>query len=96
MTRYAVLFCCLSAILIGCSAGRPSSVPEGRSYVLVEKPAVVPPGVARYCWEEPIVHYEANRPGLDMEGHWYSPSYLAVREVRMGRWRPCAAKPQVD
>ncbi len=48
-----------------------------------------PPGVIRYCWEEPIVAYERVNPGLNSEGTWYNPAHLAVKEVRMGRWKPC-------
>ena len=60
---------------------------------LTERPARIPSGTVRYCWEEPIVDFEANGPGVDIEGHFYHPSYLAVREVRQGRWRPCRPVP---
>ena len=49
----------------------------------------IPRGVVRYCWEEPMVEFEPNGPGVDATGKWYNPYYLAVREVRMGKWRPC-------
>ncbi len=49
----------------------------------------VPQGVVRYCWEEPMVEFEPNGPGVDASGKWYNPYYLAVREVRQGKWRPC-------
>ena len=62
--------------------------PETR-YISVERPAPVPPGVVRYCWEEPIVAFEQRGPGVDVDGRWYNPAYVAVREVRQGRWRPC-------
>ena len=55
--------------------------------VFVEPEA--PEGVVRYCWEEPIVDQEKVDAGLDTEGHWYRPGHIAIREVRMGRWRPC-------
>lgn len=63
-------------------------VPETR-YVVVDRAAEIPPGVLRYCWEEPLVQFERNGPGLDAEGEWYHPFYVAAREVRQGRWRPC-------
>lgn len=50
----------------------------------------IPKGVVRYCWEEPMVEFEPNGPGIDATGNWYNPHYLAVREVRMGKWRPCS------
>jgi hypothetical protein len=73
-------------VFSGCASKQV--VPETR-YVVVDRPAEIPPGVARYCWEEPLVEYERNGPGLDAEGEWYHPYYVAVREVRQGRWRPC-------
>jgi len=64
------------------------SLEEPRSqYVVV--PAEVPKGVVRYCWEEPMVAYEHNGPGLNSEGTFYSPAYSAMRQVRGGKWRPC-------
>ncbi|MBP9839213.1 MAG: hypothetical protein KBC84_10955 [Proteobacteria bacterium] len=62
-------------------------------YLSIDGPARVPAGVVRYCWEEPMVEYQPNGPGVDEEGKWYHPSYLAVREVRQGRWRPCEKVP---
>jgi len=49
----------------------------------------IPPGVARYCWEEPVVEFQENGPGLDADKQWYVPSSVAVRMVKQGRWRPC-------
>jgi hypothetical protein len=73
--------------VIGCSS---SSSAGGSSAVEPESAAFSrPPGVVRYCWEEPIVDYERVNPGLHSEGKWYYPAHLAVKEVRMGRWRPC-------
>ena len=80
----------LAVLVSGCSDKR--IVTETR-YLSVEQPARVPAGVVRYCWEEPMVQLEPNGPGLDDAGHWYHPSYLAVREVRQGRWRPCKGIP---
>lgn len=89
-----VLKMCLSVILIGivvvsvgCSPSRKTTYQNEN--IVLTKEAPVPPGVARYCWEEPMVKLEQNGPGLDSEGKWYHPSYTAVREVRMGKWRPC-------
>ena len=81
------------AFLSGCSSAPYGQVTPETRYISVERPAAVPPGVQRYCWEEPIVAYEPEGPGLDIEGRWYSPSYVAVKEVRQGRWRPCRPMP---
>ncbi len=83
-------------LLSACSAHKTTSVPaeEERELVVIEVPSPAPPGVIRYCWEEPIAKFEATGPGLDSEGRWYHPYYVAVREVRMGKWRPC--KPVVS
>jgi hypothetical protein len=85
LPKLAVL--ALSMIVLGgCSNNR--IVPETR-YLSEEHEARVPAGVVRYCWEEPIVQLEPNGPGLDEKEEWYHPSYLAVREARQGKWRPC-------
>lgn len=77
----------LILFLEGCySASSQSSISQP---VIIGKPAQVPNGVLRYCWEEPIVKAEHVGPGLDLDGHWYRPDHTQVREVRMGRWRPC-------
>jgi hypothetical protein len=83
MAALAGLYGCSDAALV---------TPETRN-IVYDKPAPVPPGVVRYCWEEPMVQFEPNGPGLDVEGRWYSPSYIAVREVKQGRWRPCSPVP---
>lgn len=62
-------------------------------YVGYESAQPVPPGVVRYCWEEPIVEFQDNGPGLDSEKQWYVPASTAVRMVKQGRWRPCRAVP---
>lgn len=86
-----------AALFLGFAAGC-SNMPTSTAYpplipqvteAIATIPARVPAGVARYCWEEPIVELEPNGPGLDVEGRWYHPSYIAVREVRSGKWRPC-------
>src|SRR4051812_29955709 len=76
----------------GCTAHEERIQPETR-LITVDHAVRVPPGVVRYCWEEPIVQFEPNGPGLDIESAWYHPSYIAVREVRQGRWRPCRPVP---
>ena len=85
-------FFCLLLSIPACSINKPQT-PEVKTIVL-EQPADIPPGVVRYCWEEPIAKFERNGPGLDSEGRWYHPSYIAAREIRMGKWRPC--KPEVS
>jgi hypothetical protein len=71
------------------SCARQKYVQPSAEYVTLEGAAKAPPGAIRYCWEEPIVELEPNGPGLDPAGEYYHASYLAVREVREGRWRPC-------
>ena len=88
--RYTIFFAILAAGAIGCSSERITPETE---YLAMELPARIPPGVVRYCWEESMVQLEPNGPGLDEEERWYHPSYLAVREVRQGRWRPCRPVP---
>jgi hypothetical protein len=65
------------------AAKRASSNP---SPIVVEK---VAEGTEEYCWDEPRVKEERNGPGVDLDGHWYHSPHVAVREVKMGRWRPC-------
>lgn len=81
-----------AAVMSGCTKAERPIEPQTQ-YVSIERPARIPPGVVRYCWEEPMVEFEPNGPGLDVEGKWYHPSYAAVREVRQGRWRPCREVP---
>ena len=50
----------------------------------------LPEGTEEVCWEEPKVIQEKNGPGVDPEGHWYHAPHTAIREVKMGRWKPCA------
>ena len=91
--RYSALFLffILAGGITGC-AEKVGITPETQ-YIAFEEPARVPVGVVRYCWEEPMVQLEPNGPGLDEEERWYHPSYLAVREVRQGKWRPCRPVP---
>ena len=79
--------------LTGCSKDTTGLVVPETRYVIYDKAAPVPPGAVRFCWEEPMVQFEPNGPGLDVEGRWYRPSYIAVREVKEGRWRPCKEVP---
>lgn len=62
-------------------------------YVGYNAEAPVPPGVVRYCWEEPVVEFQDNGPGLNGDKTYYQPSHVAIRMVKQGRWRPCAAQP---
>lgn len=89
-----------SGLSVGCSAttelapaqSEPLAIDAINTEMREETLAVgnrVPAGVVRYCWEEPMVEFEPNGPGVDAGGKWYNPYYLAVREVRMGKWRPC-------
>lgn len=84
-----ILFC---LFISACSSSQPVIKPETR-YVVFDKPAPIPPGVVRYCWEEPMVQLEQNGPGLDSDERYYRPAYVAVREVKQGRWRPCRNVP---
>lgn len=88
---FSAILCCVSISMTGCSS-QDGLDPEKENieYVFEGRPATPPAGVVRYCWEEPIVAYEPNGPGVDAEGRWYHPSYIAVREIRQGRWRPCS------
>lgn len=79
-----------TALLSGCSGSHFSSSPEPQTvYVAYDSAQPIPPGVVRYCWEEPIVEFQENGPGLDADKKWYVPSSVAVRMVKQGRWRPC-------
>jgi len=83
--------CCLVVglcLLSSCSAKKNVQVVEETQYIEARVPEE-PEGVARYCWEEPIAVYQEQGPGVDADGHWYHPSYTAVRKARQGRWRPC-------
>ena len=85
------LFIMVAAVLVlsGCSKDTAGMVVPETRHVVFDRAAPIPPGAVRFCWEEPMVQYEPNGPGLDVEGRWYSPSYIAVRQVKEGRWRPC-------
>lgn len=85
-----LLLICFGLSLVGC--GRYVAGGElGSSQEVKVIPARVPSGVMRYCWEEPVVDEEQHDAGLDARGIYWSPSYVAIREVRQGRWRPCKA-----
>ena len=87
VARVRTYFCTVFAALLfaplgGCSSSKPE-------YIVVGKPAPVPEGVVRYCWEEPIVAYQKVDPGIGDEGTWYYPAHVTERQVRGGKWRPC-------
>lgn len=90
MKRLGIIFICL--LFSACNSAVPTLRPETRD-VVFDKPAVLPPGAVRYCWEEPMVQLEQNGPGLDSDERYYRPAYVAVREVKQGRWRPCRNVP---
>lgn len=75
-------------LLPSCAAKKAEQPIENTQYIEARVPNE-PEGIIRYCWEEPIAVYQEQDPGLDQDGHWYHPSYTAVRKARQGRWRPC-------
>lgn len=77
------------SLLPACSSAPKGAIKPETRYIVLDKPAVIPPGVVRYCWEEPMVQIQNVGPGLDADERWYEPAYVAVREVKQGRWRPC-------
>lgn len=84
----------ITSLVSACSTSNIDSTENVQTvYVGYNSPAVIPPGVVRYCWEEPIVEFQENGPGLDSDKRWYNPSYTAVRMVKQGRWRPCKSVP---
>lgn len=90
--RVCALLLSSSLLCLGCTTQQDTIRPETQ-YVVVDRPARIPPGVVRYCWEEPMVQYEPQGPGLNEEKTWYAPAHMEIREVRMGRWRPCQPVP---
>ncbi len=93
--RFSLVLFPLSLVVLSLSAcftANEHVTPQTR-YIVVDRQAPIPPGVVRYCWEEPMVDLEPNGPGLDDEARWYHPFYFAVREVRQGKWRPCRPVP---
>lgn len=88
----ALLLTSLGACSASSSAEKSSTIQASHGAVAIQRTAAdpsPPAGIVRYCWEEPMVGLQKNGPGLNPEGTWYNPSYIAVREVRLGRWRPC-------
>jgi hypothetical protein len=80
--------------MTSCGKSHFSNASEAQTvYVGYDSAQPIPPGVVRYCWEEPIVEFQENGPGLDTEKKWYVPSYVAVRMVKQGKWRPCRNVP---
>ena len=86
-SKLAFLILFSAAFSVGCHRDH-SSLPADE-YVVYEQPSA-PEGTEKYCWQEPKVTNEKNGPGVDEDGHWYHPSYNAVREVKMGKWVPCS------
>jgi hypothetical protein len=90
LNRSNILLALLAlAVIPGCASAPKGTIKPETRYIVLDRPAVIPPGVVRYCWEEPMVQIENVGPGLDADERWYQPSYAAVREVKQGRWRPC-------
>ena len=86
----------VSLLLFSCSSSSKTVVVPQTKHIVQQKAAVIPPGAVRYCWEEPMVEFEQNSPGLDSDGRFYRPAYTAIREVKQGRSRPCrVAKSEV-
>lgn len=83
-----LLLICLLA-LVGCSTASKKSTETVKNVYVVE-PASVPVATEQYCWEEPVVEYQQDGPGLDSAGEWYYPAYNAVRRVKGGTWVPCS------
>ncbi len=88
MTVNKIIFLTLLASALSTGCHRNHASPK-ETQVVYETPPP-PEGTEKYCWQEPKVVNEKNGPGVDEQGHWYHPPYNAVREVKMGRWVPCA------
>lgn len=86
--HYGLGLILLISLTTACSSEK-SPAPAKEIQIVRSNPAAVPEGTVRYCWEEPMVDYQKIDAGLDIDGHYYYPGHTAVREVRMGRWRPC-------
>ena len=89
----ASFFTVIAVLVLGSTGCASQRIEPETKFVAIEEKARIPAGVLRYCWEEPMVILEPNGPGLDESEEWYHPSYLAVRESRQGRWRPCKQVP---
>jgi hypothetical protein len=68
--------------LAGCTTKQTTLI-ESRPEVVVQKA----PGVVEHVWEEPMTDVIDVPPGLDPEGHYYSPAHQEVVEIRQGRWK---------
>ena len=78
--------------MLGCTPSEEGGLkPEDESieYVYEGRPPATPPGVVRYCWEEPLVDYEIVNPGITEDGVYWEPYHSEIHKVRSGRWRPC-------
>ncbi len=91
---FSILGATLVTLLTGCTASHFEKDKNIQTvYVGYDKQAVIPPGVVRYCWEEPVVEYQDNGPGLNGDRTYYQPSYVAIRMSKQGKWRPCRSVP---
>ncbi|MCB0358083.1 MAG: hypothetical protein KDD44_00550 [Bdellovibrionales bacterium] len=87
----------LGCLVTGCATSSPRPEPVEVLTPAPEQPIVkitrrenrIPEGAVLYCWEEPMVEYQRRYAGVSQDGDWYQPSYISVREVRSGKWRPC-------
>ena len=86
--RSSILFITI-LLLASVACSQKKTVVTDTRYIVSKGPGEVPPGVVRYCWEEPIVEMAAVGPGLNSDNTWYQASHIAMKEVRQGRWRPC-------
>ena len=86
MRRLSLVIVCLSVSMVSCYR-RPTPQNKPTDVVVIQKQ---PEGTEEYCWVEPRVVEEKNGPGVDPRGEWYSAPHTAVREVKQGRWKPCA------
>jgi len=94
ITKLSIVFVTLGSVLSSCSNNSMVSSEENVQtvYVGYNDQAPIPPGVLRFCWEEPVVEYQDNGPGLNGDKTYYQPSHVAIRMVKQGRYRPCRAQ----
>ena len=85
LVRNAVLVGAI-ALLGACSTRSSASIPMASTEVTC-RGCELPPGVAQYVWEPPMVDVIEVPPGLDPDGIYYRPAHQEVVEIRQGRWR---------
>ena len=95
MLKLSNLTCFISTLLlVSCfSSKAPKKVVVVKEVVrpnFIYQKEVVPEGAEKYCWQEPLIQYDKEGPGVDPEGNWYSHEHAAAREVKSGYWRPCS------